>query len=58
MTKDKWWELVCEEWEKFDNYVRFPLDARDWPIQRIIIMDHIKEMDKITEIFNMENKGE
>lgn len=52
MTKDKWNEIAEEEVSK----VEILTDPIEYPKFKVQILSFLKEMDKLTEVYNMENK--
>jgi hypothetical protein len=52
MTKDKWNKIAEEEVAK----VEILNDPEQYPKFRVQVLNFIDEMDRLTEVYNMENK--
>jgi hypothetical protein len=55
MTKDQWFKLAVSDWERFDKEVNFPLQPSEWAKNRLIILQHIKNLDELTKIYEEES---
>lgn len=58
MNKEKWKEIAGKIIEKsFIKTANVKYCAKNWPQFRKRYVDWLREMDELTEVFNMENKG-
>lgn len=57
MTIDQWYNFAVKEWERWDEECTFPKDPQDWQKQRVFILNHIKNVDELTEIYNNEQRS-
>lgn len=57
MTEDKWKQIVREEQDKKNKVTRNKImQVSNWPTVRAALMTFINEVDKVTEVYEMENK--
>jgi hypothetical protein len=55
MKKEKWHQIVHEELGNINGQI---LDnPADWPVIRESMTTFIENVDKVTKVFNEENKG-
>jgi hypothetical protein len=55
MTKEKWREIVKEEQRKAETKAMGTATPEKWPVARESMLDYIAEIDKATEVYNLEN---
>jgi hypothetical protein len=57
MTNEKWHAIYNEEVEKFMCKLGLVIGPTVWPKRKQLMLELINEVDKLTEVYNME-KGE
>jgi hypothetical protein len=58
MTKKQWHEFAIMEWSRLSHDKVLIISVKDWPEQKEKVLTYLKNMDSLTEVYNMENKGE
>lgn len=57
MNKNKWKQIAREENEKMNEVFRsYPQDPHIWVIVKKAVLEFVSEVDKATEVYEMENK--
>lgn len=57
MTKEKWDEIFKKECKDCHNKTPIVIDAGNYFVFRELLMNLVKNVDELTEVYNME-KGE
>jgi hypothetical protein len=61
MKKEKWQKVFRESQDKvndLDDLDFLEIGPQHWPFIREKLTNFVKEIDEVTEVYNLENKGE